>query len=408
MAEAREIGKQDGMDIVAIRTGQTMIQAGFVKKSNGIAKGMYSLASSLAGLIQDESWIGAFELPDGQYSLVAVHRGLIVPGCDVIGDKQEIRNFLIEKDSQVRGLKFEKVFHPDDFEYRGEQLLIDEILAPGRLKKDFALKQLTYGLTRREITTIGVAVLAVGAIALGVQQWFAYQARIEQAEAARKAQIEAARLALLRAQTGAETPPQALSHPWASKPSVHDFLVGCQGAINSLPLALGGWEFTSAICTGTTIETVYTRSKGAPTFAQFSLAATALFSSPAVLLEGGERAGLGDQVTLAAGGDDTLLATDDLRRLFLSHMQQMELKPDIADVPYVPPATKAALPGQPEPPPPPVPDWTTYTYAFSTTYSPETVFSSFGLDGVRLNEIAVSRGGDSVLTWSFKGEMYAH
>lgn len=408
MAEAREIGKADGMDIVAIRTGQTMIQAGFVKKGNGIGKGMYSLASALAGLIDVDAWIGAFQLPDGQYALVAVHQGLIVPGCDLIGDKQQIRNLLLEKDSQVRGLQFDKVFHPDDFEWRGEPLEVESVLTPGRLKKEFALKQLAFGLSKNEVIAIASVVIVLVISAIATQQWFAYQDQLAREEAARQAAIEEERLARLRAEAGENVTAQALAHPWASKPTVHDFLTGCQGAINALPLALGGWEFVSAICTTDAFEMVYARPKSGPSFAQFAMAAADRFSSPAMLLDGGDRAGLGDQVTLPAGGDEELHTKDELQSLFTSHMQKLELKPSIAEVPYIPPVpTEQSLPGEPEQALPPTPDWKTFSYSFDTDYSPETVFGAFNLDGVRLTEITVARSVTSQLTWSFKGEMYA-
>src|SRR5260363_112678 len=63
MKEAREIGKRESMEIVAIRRS-TIIQAGFVAKHQGALKGMISMAAALPGLL-GPSWLGGFVLDDG-------------------------------------------------------------------------------------------------------------------------------------------------------------------------------------------------------------------------------------------------------------------------------------------------------------------------------------------------------
>jgi len=78
MKEAKEIGKREGLDIVAIRDTAEVKQAGFVSKADGAYKGMYSLAAALAGQLGD-TWIGAFKLPDDRYAMVAVDSGAIIP-----------------------------------------------------------------------------------------------------------------------------------------------------------------------------------------------------------------------------------------------------------------------------------------------------------------------------------------
>lgn len=408
MAEARAIGKRENMDIVAIRHGDSMIQAGFVAKGDGVTKGMYSLAATLAGQIHGESWIGAFLLPNGQYALVAVYGGLIVPGCDCVGDKEEIRNLLLEKDSQPRIMEFEKVYHPEDFDYRGQPFDVEDVLAPGSLKKEYALKQLTFGLSKKELMTIGCAVALVAMACIGYLLWTNHQARLAQEEAARQEQIRQQQLAELQAKSGADLQVKALEHPWASMPGNDDFLNGCLGAINSLPLAIGGWAFESSICTGATLETVYART-GGTTFGEFIAATHERFPAPPVLLEGGDRAGLGDEISLGAGGDDELLAADDVKTAFTSQLQQLELKAEFIEVaaPVALPATTAdGLPGQESKAPPPAPDWKKYTFSFTTQYAPETIFSAPRLAGVRLTEISVNRSGIQ-LSWSIKGDIYA-
>lgn len=404
MAEAREIGKRDSMDIVAIRLGLSMIQAGFVRKGNGVTKGMYSLASALAGQIKQESWIGAFHLPNGKYALVAVHGGLIVPGCDVIGDLDDIRNLLVEKDSQRKIMEFDKVYHPEDFQYRGAPLDIGELLAPGAMRKEYALKPLTFGLTKREIIYLGCGAVAALSMAIGYAQWTSYQEREAAKEAYRQEQIRQQKLAELNARAGAEQPVQALAHPWAAMPGVEDFLNGCQGAINSLPLAIGGWTFESALCNSATVESVFART-GKTTFNDFIAATQGKFPAPPVLLKGADRAGLGDEIKLGAGGDDQLLAFEELQAVFTTHMQKLDLKADIVEVRVALPAPKA-LPGGETVPQPPAPDWKKFSFSLTSPHTPQFIFSGLNLQGVRLAEVSVVRQGHE-LSWSLKGEIYA-
>lgn len=405
MAEAREIGKRESMDIVAIRLGLTMIQAGFVKKGNGVAKGMYSLASALSGQIKEDSWIGAFELPDEQYALVAVHRGLIVPGCDVIGDKQSVRNLLVEKDSQRKIMEFNKVYHPSDFGYRGVPLDIEEVLAPGAMRKEYALKPLKFGLTQQEIIILGVSALALLIVAIGYQQWVSYKTAEALKEAARQEQIRLERLKELNARAGAEQTLQALEHPWAKKPGVEDFLNGCRGAIESLPLAIGGWTFGSATCNQDAVEAVYVRD-GKTTFDDLVAATQGRYPSPPVLLTGGDRATLSDVVSVGVGGDDTLLPYPLLEAALLSHLQKVDLKVVINQVQVTPP-TPPALPGGEPAPPLPVPDWKQYSFTVTSRYTPKFIFSDYFLPGVRLVEMIAVRD-QAQLTWTIQGEIYAH
>jgi hypothetical protein len=404
MAEAREIGKRESMDIVAIRLGLTMIQAGFVKKGNGVTKGMYSLASALSGQIKDDSWIGAFELPGQLYALVAVHRGLIVPGCDIIADKQTVHNLLVEKDSQRKIMEFSKVYHPKDFNWRGEPLDIEEVLAPSAMRKEYILKPLKFGLTNKEIALVGGGVLVLVVVLIGYQQWVSYKAVQAAKEAARQEQLRQERLRELNALAGAEQPLQALEHPWAKQPGVEDFLNGCQGAIESLPLAIGGWVFKSAVCTPSAVEAKYARD-GKTTFNDLVAAAKGRFPSDPVLLGEGNRASLDDVISVGVGGDDKLLEYPALQADLLSHMQQIDVQMAINEVQVKAPVPPSLPGGQPAPAPPP-PDWKQYHFSLSSKYTPKAIFSNHNLPGIRLVEMTAALE-QAQLTWTIQGDIYA-
>lgn len=403
MKEAREIGKREAMDIVAIRPG-FMAQAGFVKKGNGVDKGMYSLAAALAGQIKKEAWLGAFKLPNDEYALVAVFNGMIVSGCDFVGDREEVFNRLKEMDSQPKVMAFEQVYHPEDFNYRGSSLDIEALLKPQVLRKEYALKQLTFGLTRRELVQAGAVVASVLILAIGYVQWQQYQEREAAKEAQRRELKRQEALAELNRLAGAQQTVKALEHPWSKLPSVLQFITGCHAVIDSLPLAVGGWTFESSMCTPETTETVYERS-GKTTFNDFTHATAERFTNPPVLKEGSERAGLADVVTLGAGGDDELLPYDQLQADFTSYLQKLDLKADILPVAVSLP-TPPPLPGGEPAPALPVPDWKQFSFTLTSQYTPQYLFSGLNLQGVRLYEISVIRTGPE-LSWSLKGNLYA-
>lgn len=404
MREAREIGKRESMDIVAIRKG-LMAQAGFVKKGNGVNKGMYSLASALAGQIKLDSWIGAFLLPNNQYALVAVHNGLIVPEYDLISDRLPVMQRLKELDSQTKVMAFARAFHPEDFNHRGDPLDIEELLKPEVIRKEYALKQLTFGLTNRELIRLGVLLGFVVVLGIVYMQWQAYQER----EAIRIAQlVEAKRLKELEelsARAGAELTAQALEHPWADQPGVDDFVGSCQTTLDGLPLSVGGWMIEAGFCTAESVESVYQRT-GKTTFNDFMHASKGRFATPPELLAGSDRAKLREEMKMGAGGDDELLPFERLQADFTSHLQRLDLKAEISTVPVVIPPP-APLPGGETPPPPPVPDWQQFSFSLTSKYSPHDLFSGLGLQGIRLTEISVVRQGTE-LTWSVKGDIYAH
>src|SRR5260364_149647 len=153
---------RESMEIVAIRRC-TIIQAGFVAKHRGAFKGMGSMAAALAGLL-GRSWLGVFVLDDGHYVLAAVNDRAIVPGCDLTGDHAAVRAKL----NEVYGLfAWEKIYIPAGFDHAGETLDLNTLLTPARLKKEYRLKSLTFGLSAKE-WGVGIAVAALLAAIVSV------------------------------------------------------------------------------------------------------------------------------------------------------------------------------------------------------------------------------------------------
>ncbi|KAG0189381.1 hypothetical protein DFQ28_003507 [Apophysomyces sp. BC1034] len=406
MKEAREIGKREGMDIVAIRHS-TIMQAGFVAKNQGVLKGMYSMAASLAGKL-GSSWLGVFELDDGRYVFVAVNDCAIVPGCDMLGDRDEVR----EKLSYVYGLfTWDKVYVPADFDYGGEAVDIKTLLLPGNLKNEYRLKQLRFGLTRKELTAGGAVLIAVTVAMFGYSQWKTEQERRIREERIRADQIRQQQLAELNAKAKREQGVKALEHPWAKLPSAEEFVKGCGDAINAVPLTLSGWIVKTVACNGNTADATYERGENA-TVNNFLTAARARFEADPDVVDGG-----GDKSTVRAsdlklsyGGDDPLLPMAATLANFMSHFQAIGIKPTV-EQPKADEAKKPqALPGQEvvQAAVEQVKDWKTVVFSFDTEYAPETLITGMDGTGIRFTELRVELAKDAAtLKWHVAGEIYA-
>src|SRR3546814_18540306 len=93
------------MNLMLIYSGLAT-QAGFASVTGNeikLYKGAYSLAAVLADRFGEPSWIGVFELDDGNYVLIAVKDGSITPGYDVVGDIGLIRERAIELKHAFKG-----------------------------------------------------------------------------------------------------------------------------------------------------------------------------------------------------------------------------------------------------------------------------------------------------------------
>lgn len=403
MKEAREIGKREGMDIVAIRHS-TIMQAGFVAKDQGVLKGMYSMAASLAGRL-GSSWLGVFELDDGKYAFVAVNDGAIVPGCDMVGDRDEVR----EKLNYIYSFfSWEKVYVPADFDYGGEAIDIKTLLIPGDLKKEHRLKQLTFGLTARELLLVVGALVAVVAGGVVYMKWREAEDLRVRMERIQAEQIRQQQLAELNAKTKREQSVHALAHPWAKLPAAGDFISSCVAGINTMPLTINGWVFESAKCGGTQLAATFKR-RGTATVNDFIAGTQGRFQSEPAFFEEGESAAVHVELKLMYGGDDALRPLAAMLASFSSHFQALNIKTQLAEKPATQDKPKA-LPGQDasQPASEPVPDWKTYTFSFDTELAPEVAFSGLDGSGVRFTEVGVKLQEEtSKLTWNVAGEIYA-
>lgn len=403
MKEARKFGKGHDLDIVAIRKTTSLIQAGFVSRTAGVNKGMYSLAATLAGQLGD-SWIAAWRVTadDDQYAIVAVHEGSIMPGSDRIGSSLEVRKRIAQQ--RTLGITFAHEYLPAEFGMGGEPFDIEELLQPSRLKREYRLRPLMFGLSKAELAQL-VTLAVIGSVCVGV--WLLWKSH--QDELARQARIQAEQarleeLARLQEQTGTEQPPQALEHPWAKMPSVEAFLEACSRVIYQLPPSIDGWSFIEATCTGDQVLANYHRT-GNSTAQNLITAVDRIFSDRPSFFENGKNVTLKFDLAVPAAGDEPLLDAFDAVTALSSWFHGFSQDPDLKEVPFQA-AQEPALPGQPAPPPPPPPEWKEFELRYSSGILPYDSFNGAPTQGLRLREIKTEYKADHLI-WSVTGVLYA-
>ncbi len=404
MKEARQFGRTQQMDIVAIRHTESVIQAGFVSQNDGAVKGMYSLAAALAGQL-GASWLAAWKIEntEDRYALVAVYRGAVIPGADLVGSSEEIKKKVAQQLS--RSMSFDKIFLPPEFGRGGEQFDPETLLQPSNLKREYKLTPLAFGLSRQELMKAAVIGALVVAGLIGWHQWNEHKLQLARqaqkaAEAARQAELDA-----LNQRTNAPVVIEALVHPWVKQPSVPVFLEGCNGAIDQLPPAIEGWLFVSAKCDGTLMSANYNRTGNSTTMA-FSAATAGYFADKPAFYDEGNMAAVKLTFELPLAGDDALNPATQALDSITSWLQAQDLQPKITEVP-VTVVQPPALPGQPAPPPPPPPDYRHFEIRYTSLLPPATVLQGVQSTGMRLREIKTDFQ-DGKLTWNVIGDLYVH
>ena len=397
MAEAKKIGKDQGMQMVAIRQGRTVIQAGFAPKSKRKLKGMYSLAAALAGVLGD-NWIGVFELGSDRYALIAVHDGAVLPGRDTIGTRDQVENLfrqtysLVASDANGHFNKQGKTIAPADFEAGAEHLSLEDLLPATALKKSYRLRPLTLGLTPNEIALGVLAVATVAGLAYGAWWWMG-----KRAEDQRQANLVAAQQAQNAAVAEAAA---SLPRPWVTTPQAGDVLQACSAFWSDTPLVLGGWRFEGGKCAPGQAMAAYRRNDGAPVSAFAAAAQTHSGSAPSIYDQGNAGSiSAVIEVQPAAQPEELPPAREQLEA-FTSYFQRLGPNApfSITEKPFVP---------SPDNPEAPAPDWITNGFQITSPLPPHLLLERIDARGLRVFEASVSLDSSTAtLTWTVTGEMY--
>lgn len=487
MSEARRFGRENSMDVVAIRERLLKAQAGYVGKNKGVNKEMYSLASTLAGVLEqrhlndtklqqkiaqdskpDEeinnegaAWLGVFEvqpsmlrkkgrkenvskispkaepsldvtdvtifndevdsdsqvdkvvvnMPEVQeenlYYILAVVDGNVVPQSDRLGTFKEIDRLQGKINNLYNSTKkLHQYYFPADWARGSDEANLSELLVPQNLNKSYKLKQLTWGMTRREIGLVGCAVV-VGCL------YFAYdhhQTQLQELENARIQKQEMERIAIQRKRimeaTGSDVKLNDLVRPWVSKPSVKEFISNCHSRLSDIPPYVGGgWQLIKIDCQEKNIKLDYVRGDYS-TVDDFRADVKRLFSVEANIPgeENGNRGYVVIPNTIKPAGNEEPQGLTDLMSSFVSQFQK-------ADVEYNLKATEfeklPQLPGQSEQAgSPKLAPWSTTSFEVKTPYDPAQVFTNSNISVVRIESIIINISDDNY-SWTTIGKLYA-
>lgn len=406
MREAREKGKRLGMDIVTIRQAGAETQAGYSPKNRGAIKGMFSMATVVASIVGHDALV-AFQLDEDTFGLVGVLRGLIVPGCDTIGSREDIEALYRDMTSRVAGSgeSWKRMLAPLEFGVAEQAFDLAAELTAHTVRKEHRLQPLTFGLSKGEqlrygALAAGVIVAVVGGVALKrhierVRAEHAVQTALQAAEARARAFAHSA--AQASAQAAASLP-----RPWANEAPLQTLLAACQARLQPLPLSIAGWVITDAHCAAGQLAASYTRGKDAAPYTDFATDVETRFGGPPAALDASfTKAAIGGRFAAPAGVDETLLPSTTQVPAFVSHFQALQQPVTLTALPPTPlPGPKGAKPAGFAP-------WRTYTWQITTTTPPSALLAGLDPVGVRLASLDVRLDASTAtLHWTLKGDLY--
>lgn len=413
--EMLEIGRAEGQNLGTLYSGLEL-QAGFVAAPANEVKafeGAWALASVLATKL-GQSWLGVFDLGDGNFALVAVRDGQIVPGSDAVGDYDTIRLTLgdvasMQSDWGTLYLTDERFVHLfDDAKISGRSL--SDILSDKRWDKKLKLQSLVGGANPALLAAGALAALAVLGF-LGFQWYSSHQAdveleRIQAEDAARlskQAQDERAKaLALVDERT--------VKPHWPAMPPASAVLAACRESMFRMPMGLGGWVLSEITCDANATGATYLRRDGA-TMLDFQSAAESLRTARGI----NSFSLLADRATVRLGlpakparGNEQLPKYGPWSIAWLSHLQSLNISSELTHAVH------------PEPPPPerslvsvlgkeksvPQPPWWE-TYTWTITMDGVDIFdvleTSVG-PGMVIRKISVNTESPMQWKWVANGE----
>jgi len=415
--EIAQFAQKQDMNLATVHTTAMGVMAGFAKAAPSQIK-LYDGAWSLAPILAEklgESWLGVFDLEDGNYVLVAVHEGAIVPGCDMVGDLEYIRSYYNEVSHTHN---WDKVYVGDermaslfDSDIVNKDLELKQVLSEKRWNKEYKLRSLQRSMDPR-LVLAGIALLLVGGALYG-WNWYSGQ---KAAQELARAQMEAQAKRLERADRDREAALDlvaslAAKPTWYDEPAAAAVLGSCAAAINQLPLTVAAWKITGASCDGNAVSASYERFAGT-TILDFYQAAQALreagvFSSVNAQADTAE---VNVQLqTLPARGHEELLEEGGWTRNWIAHFQTLSVDSTLKNIPH------------PEPPPPDVsivdllgpekavpeqPWWSTHEWSYQAdSVRPEQVLGAVPPAGFVVKSVDLTVEQSS-WKWSAKGEIH--
>jgi hypothetical protein len=422
MSEARQRGRDLGMDIVAIRQLDLAAQAGFSPHRAGASKGQYSMAVVLAERYGND-FVAALLLDEGRYVFVACSEGIILPNCDLVVSREEaetkVGNIAAQLRRMVAGSKEKsgsralRIVAPAEFGIPGsEERTLEVDLDTKQLKRHQQLKPLAFGISAKERQHLSIAAILVVVVgAGGYFLWSTHAAHRRSNELAQQREMakEAAlRLAGKSSVAGAQATLPKLPHPWLRQPPAALFIRTCTEQMGRLPPILMGWGFVGSQCGFGHMQVAYQRDPaGLATIADLQGVLKSRFGIEPLLQLSAD----GNTVTFPVGfrtpdfhSSDEVAPQEEPTVIALrSYFQRAGVVLDLSK--DVQPAAAAGTPGKTNPAP--VQDWSTYDITLQDTPIPPNLLSGLDMPTVRITSVSDTFNPITAAhTWTLKGALY--
>lgn len=406
MKEIRRVGKAKGLDLVAVRTSDS-IQAGFAPKTRLRLRGTYSLTVALASLLEGCCIvvIALGESPSGvaQYTLVGkTERGGIHIWSDKVYSADQLRQTIIDLREELRGSKGNldvPVYGDMGIAEVTDALDLQAILTPKSLSKEFRLKPLTMGMTREQLITAGVAL----ALALCGLAWWQHIESEREAAARVALQREMLRQAELNKEARYKAALASFRHPWTEQPSVGSFIGQCQRMLDKMPLSIEGWMTVTVVCSTSDVSVQsIRRTNSAATTANYVAAVRRLFGvMPVFSFADSSQTSFTLPQTHKPEGDDPMVPADERLMQFISRFQSLNIDLAVSAVPIK--DVKQNSEGETLP----LQDWQEYQFTAETDVPPRDIFTGAAFTGIRLSEITLGiNTSDGSIRYKISGSLY--
>lgn len=404
MKEVKRIGKEEKLDVVAIRQTES-VQAGFAPQTDIPLKGKYSFSIALISLIEG-SWIGVFPVaPDdksnNEYIIIATSNGVIFPATDKIITEDEVEqevNDLKSRLSLDEG-KVEIYGDAKKFMWVTAEISLSEILAAKNMKKEYKLKLLTWGLTKKQIYFF-IALFIAALFALYLVNVYleakAEEERLERVEARKRAEK-------INEEARYKASLDSLKHPWVTQASIQNFIKTCDSKLPDLPLSLAGRVPVTFDCSHNNMEVLYARLDGSSVgSAEFKDKVEQLFNTtPSFNMKQPSVTGFSLALNNKPDGDDPVASMSEQLNKFVTLLQRNNIEFTLTDAPS--PEQKFDAQGLELP----LPDWREIYFSYDSMYPPRDIFKSHDLSGMRItNIIYVINNDTSEILYKVKGVIY--
>lgn len=406
MKEIRRVGKEQGLDLVAVRQSDS-VQAGFAPKTKLRLRGAYSLTVALASLL-DGCCIAVIALdndPQGnaQFTLVGkTERGGIHPYSDRVYLASELSQCIIDLKDQLRGSRgnLNIPVHGDpELTWVTAPLDLTQKLSPPNLSKNFKLRPLTWGMTRGQLAATGVAV-TLSLAALMVYQHIQGE---KEKDARKAALLEMTRQAELNKQARYKAALEGLRHPWTDQPSVVSFVSQCKAKVGKIHESIAGWVSTTVVCTDTdvSVESVR-RTNSAATTADYVKAVKSLYGVDVNFnFQNSNLTSFSLPHKLTPEGDDPMQPVGERLMNFISLFQSLNIDLSITAVPIKKVEKNSEGEDMPQQ------DWQAYGFSAETSIPPYMIFTGSNYTGIRLSDITIGfNSSDGSVRYKISGSLY--